>query len=174
MRRIARPATVQFIVVFAVFAFANICLLIDHPSQARAAALGEKETAMDPSSGSSGSPGSSMTAGTIRIQTPYTVKDTVSNSIPVREYLTRDGTVFGLAWKGRNHPDFAAILGSFYSEYQDLNSHRDSSGLRVRGGRRTLQGAHLILEKFGHMGALKGRAIIPSLMPAGVQFNDIK
>jgi hypothetical protein len=109
----------------------------------------------------------------VRVHAAFSVKEIVSNSVPVREYLNRDGTVFGMAWKGRNHPDFASILGTYYAEYQELNARHDS-GPRMRGGRRNLQGSHLIVEKFGHMGALKGRAYIPALIPAGVSTNEIK
>jgi hypothetical protein len=134
------------------------------------AALGEKET-LSPADQAA------FTAqdASIHVHSLYSVKNLTSNAVAVREYINRDGTVFGLAWKGRNHPDFSALLGGFYSEYQELNArHESTQGVRARGGRRTMQGAHLVVEKFGHMGALKGRAFIPGLMPAGVGANEIK
>jgi hypothetical protein len=140
-----------------------------------AVGLGEKEviTEADRASTNATSNATSSASGAVRIHAAFTIKEIVSNSVPVREYLTRDGTVFAMAWKGRNHPDFATLLGSYYAEFQEISARHDS-GPRVRGGRRALKGAHLTIERFGHMGALKGRAIIPSLMPAGVKVSEIR
>lgn len=130
------------------------------------AGLGDKESLSDADRTASN-------VSAVRTHSAFSIKEIVSNSVQVREYLNRDGVVFGMAWKGRNHPDFSSLLGSYYTEYEELNARRET-GPRMRGGRRSLQGAHLVIEKFGHMGALKGRAFIPSLIPAGVNTNEIK
>lgn len=133
-----------------------------------AAALGDREPP-----GSFDAQSEATTAG-IGFHPGYSVKKIVSNSTQVREFLRSDGTVFGLAWKGRNHPDFQALLGSYYTEYQELSTQRTTGVRRMRGGRRSMKGAHLVIEKFGHMGAIRGRAYIASLFPTGVTANEIK
>lgn len=132
------------------------------------AALGEKEASIEADRQTL-----SATMGAVTVQPKYTVREINSGSVAVREYLTKDGTVFGVAWKGRSHPDLSSLLGSYYSEYQEMASRRDSKA-RGRGGRKTVQGAHVVVEKFGHMRALRGRAYVPSLLPAGVNPNEIK
>lgn len=134
------------------------------------AGLGEKET-FDTTDAQT----ETVAAGVgLHVHAGYSVKVIVSNSTKVKEYLSGDGTVFGLTWKGRNHPDFSALLGTYFSEYQELNTQHATGVRRIRGGRRSLKGAHLVIEKSGHMGAIRGRAYIASLFPTGVTANDIK
>jgi hypothetical protein len=103
-------------------------------------------------------------------QANYTVKEIVSDATTVREYLTVSGVVFGLAWNGLAHPDLTTLLGSYASEYQEarqLTRHgRGQRHLRVRGSR-------VIVESWGHMRNLRGRAYLPALLPEGVSFNEI-
>lgn len=101
----------------------------------------------------------------------YTVVEVVSDATAVREYLSPSGVVFGIAWNGYVHPDLAQLLGSYWNEY--------SAALRkaahVFGRKRQLlETDNIVVEKWGHMRNLQGRAFVPGLVPAGVSVDEIK
>ncbi len=101
----------------------------------------------------------------------FTVHAIETGSNLVREYVSPSGIVFGIAWNGLTHPDLSLLLGAYAAEYQDasLTVPREPGRRRhqVKTGR-------IVVEKWGHMRNLRGRAYVPSLMPAGVSFDEIK
>jgi hypothetical protein len=48
----------------------------------------------------------------------YTVQEFESDANVVREYITRSGIVFAVAWNGLSHPDLTSLLGSYVGEYK--------------------------------------------------------
>jgi len=109
--------------------------------------------------------------GTTKVQKNYTVHEFNSDSTAVREYVSPSGIVFGIAWKGMVHPDLAQLLGSYADEYQEALKH--TSHLP---GRRRLQvkAERVVVEKWGHMRNLQGRAYDPNLIPSGVSVDEIR
>lgn len=101
----------------------------------------------------------------------YTVHEIYSASTVVREYVSTSGVVFGIAWQGLIHPDLSQLLGLYSGEYQEalLQTRRIK-------GRRSLQVKtnSVVVEKWGHMRNLQGRAYVPSLIPPGVSVDEIK
>lgn len=101
----------------------------------------------------------------------YTVHEIQSGTVSVREYVSAAGTVFGIAWSGMVHPDLGALLGSYKTEYQDgLKRTPRKKGRRQH----TVRGERVVVEKWGHMRNLQGRAYDPALLPAGVKADEIK
>jgi nitroreductase len=101
----------------------------------------------------------------------YSVHEIQSGGVTVREYVSSSGLVFGLAWNGRVHPELGALLGSYKAEYQDgLKASPRKKGQRAHA----VRGARVVVEKWGHMRNLKGRAYDPALLPAGVKADEIK
>ncbi len=101
----------------------------------------------------------------------YTVYQLNYDGTSVREYVSASGIVFGIAWNGLIHPDLTPLLGSYAAEYQE------ALGRTVRKyGERHLQvrAAHVIVQKWGHMRNLQGRAYDPDLIPAGVTVEEIR
>jgi hypothetical protein len=101
----------------------------------------------------------------------YTVQEIYSDATTVREYVSPSGVVFAIAWNGLIHPDLTPLLGSYASEYQEAirktprnPGHRS---LRVKTSR-------LVVEKWGHMRNLQGRAYAPALIPLGVTIYEIR
>jgi hypothetical protein len=89
----------------------------------------------------------------------------------VREYLTPQGVVFGVAWEGLIHPDLGTLLGSYASIWREA----DRRTPRAPGRRgRTVVAPHLVVETWGHMRHLQGRAYDPDLLPAGVTPDAIR
>jgi hypothetical protein len=105
------------------------------------------------------------------IRNGYTVHEITSDSTTVREYVAPSGIVFGIAWNGLVYPDLTPLLGSYFSEYQEALRHTPR-----KPGRRRLQVKtdRIVVEKWGHMRNLQGRAYSPALVPAGVDVNEIR
>jgi hypothetical protein len=81
----------------------------------------------------------------------------------IREYVSFDGKVFGVSWKGPSLPDLSQLLGSNFAEFQNT--------LQRRPGRRkaaVVRNSDLVVESTGHTRAFYGRAYLNSLLPAGV------
>ena len=81
----------------------------------------------------------------------------------VNEFVSSNGTVFGVSWQGQFHPDFRQLLGTHLTDLQ--------SGQRINAvGRRgvTIQNTDFVLVNVGHGHFFRGRAYIPSLVPANL------
>ena len=100
----------------------------------------------------------------------YTVQEVTTESATIREYLNLSGVVFAVAWNGLAHPDLNTLLGSFAGEYRAAKRQTE----RKRGQRRSrVQSGQVIVETWGHMRNLQGRAYLPALLPEGVSANEI-
>ena len=101
----------------------------------------------------------------------YTVHEIASGSTAVREYVSPSGIVFGIAWNGLIHPDLTQLLGTYAGEYEEALQQTPR-----QPGRRRLQVKtnRVIVEKWGHMRNLQGRAYAPDLIPPGVNIDEIK
>jgi len=101
----------------------------------------------------------------------YTVYQLEYGGASVREYASSSGVVFGIAWNGLVHPDLTPLLGTYAGEY-----HEALARTARRYGERHLEvkAAHVIVQKWGHMRNLQGRAYAPDLIPAGVSVDEIK
>ena len=108
---------------------------------------------------------------TVKTSTAYTVHEIRAEVMTVREYVSPSGIVFGIAWNGLTHPDLTPLLGSYASEYQKAMSHAHG-----QPGRRHVQVKTdgVVVEKWGHMRNMQGRAYVPALIPKGVSVDEIK
>lgn len=101
----------------------------------------------------------------------YTVQEFQSGATTVREYVSSSGVVFAVAWNGRVHPDLTTLLGSYAGEYQAaLRQTARKRGLR----RQDVRSDQVVVEKWGHMRNLQGRAYAPALIPSGVTNDEIR
>jgi hypothetical protein len=106
----------------------------------------------------------------IRSDARYTVHPmTLPSGTTVREYLSPQGKVFGVAWQGPVRPDLQMLLGQHFNEYEKQ--------MRDRRARR--QPVHvdtddLVVTMGGRMRALSGRAYLKSLLPPGVDADEIQ
>lgn len=99
------------------------------------------------------------------------VEITAASGLRVREYLTRDGTVFAVAWRGPVFPDLARLLGSSFKEYAAALAASAHPGLH-RSVR--VASSALVVESGGHLRAYAGRAYLPARVPAGVPVADLR
>jgi hypothetical protein len=109
--------------------------------------------------------------GAATVRDNYTIQTIESDATTVREYISPNGVVFGIAWNGLTHPDLTPLLGSYATEYREALRQTPR-----KPGRRTLQVKtdSVIVEKWGHMRNLRGRAYAPALIPPGVSIDEIK
>jgi hypothetical protein len=75
------------------------------------------------------------------------------------------------AASGISHPDLSVLLGAYKKEYeQALQSNRTPRGKRHS----QVASANIVVQKWGHMRGMKGRAYVPGLIPTGVTVDEIK
>jgi hypothetical protein len=112
----------------------------------------------------------SAAKGASTVHTSYTVQEVTSAATTVREYLNQSGVVFAVAWKGMVNPDLTTLLGAYAGEFQEAKQRNAGKHgqrqLRVKGSR-------VIVEIWGHMRNLQGRAYLPALLPEGVSVDEI-
>ena len=105
------------------------------------------------------------------VRNGYTVEEVDSGSTIIREYISPAGVVFAIAWNGLIHPDLDQLLGSYIDEYRKALQQTP----RTPGQRHIqLKTDRIVVEKWGHMRNLQGRAYDPALIPSGVSIDEIK
>ncbi len=89
----------------------------------------------------------------------------------VNEYVSSTGTVFAVTWRGHFVPDMQQIMGTYFDQYsaaiQSQQKHYGHRPLNV-----TQSG--LVVQTGGHMRDYFGRAYIPSLLPQGLNPDEIQ
>ena len=101
----------------------------------------------------------------------YTVHEMASGALTLREYVSPDGIVFGIAWNGLLNPDLNHFLGAYYGQYHEAKRQMP----RVHGRRSIrVRTNGLVVERWGHMRSLHGRAYVPALLPEGVNAAEIR
>jgi hypothetical protein len=101
----------------------------------------------------------------------YSVEEITSDATTVREFVSPSGVVFGIAWNGFVHPDLMQLLGTYWNEYKSVQQKSERAFGRKR---QKLTTSTIVVEKWGHMRNLQGRAYLPSMIPAGVTIDEIK
>ena len=95
-----------------------------------------------------------------------------STGTTIREYVSPDGKVFAVSWKGPFLPDLRQVLGDYFAEYQ-TEARRVREGRRARGPL-AIDTGDLTVVASGHTRSFTGRAIANRLMPAGFDKNTIQ
>jgi len=81
----------------------------------------------------------------------------------IREYVSFEGKVFGVSWKGPTLPDLSQLLGSSFAEFQNSLPPKPS-----RRKAAVVHNTDLVVESTGHTRAFQGRAYLNSMLPDGV------
>lgn len=89
----------------------------------------------------------------------------------VEEYVSSTGTVFAVAWHGHFMPDMQQLMGTYFNQYsaalQSQQKHFGHQPLNIKQ-------AELVVQTGGHMRDYFGRAYIPSLLPSGLDPDQIQ
>ena len=100
----------------------------------------------------------------------YTVKEiTLPSGTVVREYVSAEGKVFAVTWKGMSQPDLQQTLGTYFEQYK-------AAAAAPHAGHHHLQihQPELVLISGGHMRAWSGKAYVPVLLPPNFSVDDIR
>lgn len=100
----------------------------------------------------------------------YSIRKIINtDDVELHEFTDNNGLVFAMAWSGNSKPDMRAVLGSYYSRYNnEIN--------QPMAGRRpvVIQDADLVVQTGGLMNQFFGVAFLPQQAPAGVTLQEIK
>lgn len=87
----------------------------------------------------------------------------------VREFVSPEGRVFGMAWHGPFRPNFQQLLGTYFEQFAEAGkNHRRGTGPLI------IEQPGLVLYSGGHMRAFFGKAYVPAMLPQGVTADAIK
>jgi hypothetical protein len=89
----------------------------------------------------------------------------------VHEYLTRQGTVFAVTWKGPLPPDLHQLLGDYYARFQAAAAARVRPGMHRQV---TIATTDLVVQSSARPRSFGGVAYVPSLLPSGVSVTDLQ
>ena len=91
----------------------------------------------------------------------------------IKEYVSPDGIVFAVVWKGTGMPDLRLLLGEYFDDYRAGVSAARGRAPRLRQPFR-MKSERLVVEHAGHSRSLWGRAYLPTHVPAGIRPEDIQ
>lgn len=131
------------------------------------AALGESDASVE---------ADRQSVGGVRTSAPessYSIETITTTGLTIREYVTTDGMVFAVSWRGVGVPDLSLLLGGYFEEYENARLRSLRQEPKVRGPL-AFATADLIVETGGHMRDLWGRAVLRPLMPRSVTLQDIQ
>ena len=107
----------------------------------------------------------------------YTVHEIqAASGTVVREYVSGDGKVFAVAFKGPFLPDMGQLLGDYFAEYAAVRKAQVTQDPSLRRARRpvVVQDAGLNVQISGHPRAFAGTAYVPGMLPNGLRPEDIQ
>jgi len=140
------------------FLFISISIILNFPTRALGA-LGQNEDSVDKDIKTLSGTRISLT------NDEFTIHQITTSTNIIKEYVSKDGVIFGISWRGRVHPDLSVLLGSYFDEYKntEANSAKQKGHAPIE-----LKTSNLHIEKSGHMRDLRGRAFDPNLIPKGL------
>jgi hypothetical protein len=88
----------------------------------------------------------------------------------VREFVSPDGTVFGVAWEGPCQPDLQQVLGSYFEPMKQAVAAQQRHG----HGPIFVETSDFVFQQGGHIRSFHGRAYVPAMVPQGVDVTEIQ
>lgn len=105
-------------------------------------------------------------------QANYSVRDTtLPSGTLVREYVSDDGIVFAVSWKGQFQPNLRKLLGEQYFKTMTDYAEQKPAGKKSR---LEIEDPEVVIRSRGHMRSHEGRAWLPSHLPSGFSESDIQ
>jgi len=96
---------------------------------------------------------------------------TTPNGTMIREYVSPQGLVFGVAWQAPFMPDMTQLLGSYVTNLQTASrtqtQTRHLRGIIVRTN-------DFVIVSSGQMRHWRGNAYVPSLVPSNVSVEVVR
>ena len=90
----------------------------------------------------------------------------------VHEYVSSEGKVFAVAWRGPSMPPMQQILGTYFQQFSDgVQAHHAA---HVGRSPLNIQEPGLVVQSSGHPRGYFGRAYVPQMLPQGVTPDQIR
>jgi hypothetical protein len=89
----------------------------------------------------------------------------------VRQYVSVDGRVFGVTWRGPFRPDLSRLMGSHFAPFAAAAQAARAS--RTRRGPLDVRAQGLVVQMSGRTHAFHGRAYLPDLVPKGFPLEEM-
>ena len=87
----------------------------------------------------------------------------------VNEFVSPAGVVFGISWQGHSMPNLSQVLGSHLADLQQGQRTHVVPRRAV-----TIQGDDFVFSSVGHGRSFRGRAYVPSLVPANLKAEVVQ
>lgn len=102
---------------------------------------------------------------------PYSIQEIESGGVTLKEYVTADGVVFAVTWRGLSNPNLSQLLGTYYSDYRAEKARVPrQKGMRLEN----IRTSQVVVKRAGHMRDLQGQAYDVRLFPEGFTTGDLK
>ena len=88
----------------------------------------------------------------------------------VREFVSTEGTVFGVAWDGPLQPDLQQLLGSYFEPMKQAVAAQQRHG----HGPIVIDTSSFVFRSGGHARSFHGYAYVPAMVPQGVDVSEIR
>jgi hypothetical protein len=98
---------------------------------------------------------------------------TTSGGTLIHEYVTPQGKVFAVTWRGSFPPNLQQLFGSYFDQYQTAAA---ASAQMHPGMHRmlTVTQPDFVMQSIGRARAFHGKAYVPSLVPSGVAIATLQ
>ena len=103
----------------------------------------------------------------------YSIDTITVAGMQIKEYVSPNGVVFAVVWKGTGIPNLQLLLGEYYEEYRAGVRAARNRTPRVREPFR-MKSERLVVERAGHSRSLWGRAYLPDRLPPGIRLEDLQ
>lgn len=108
----------------------------------------------------------------VRTSQGYRVHElTTANGPTVREYVTPQGVVFGVAWQGHAVPDMNQLLGTYVTNLQTATPAQ-TKVRHLRGV--AVKTDDFVYSNFCRLRVCAGSAYVPSLVPSNVSAEVVR
>lgn len=109
------------------------------------------------------------TGATTGASTGWSTREvTLPDGLVEREYLTADGTVFAVAWRGSHRPELSVLLGTQYATQMSRNARELRRQGRGAHGSTSQAGETFAVQASTHQRSSIGVAWLPRMLPAGI------
>jgi hypothetical protein len=106
---------------------------------------------------------------TVTATAAYEIHEMKVSTGVVREYLAPGGLVFAVTWQDRRAPDLRQLLGAWFDRYtREARAHR--TGHHVL----SIDTPDFAVSTVRFQRGFQGRVILPGLMPAGVNRDELR
>jgi len=91
-----------------------------------------------------------------------------NDGVVLKEFVSPEGKVFGISWRGPSMPNLSQLLGSYFPAFHEANQSTN------RRGPLSIHAGPLVVETGGHPRAFRVRAYVANLLPRGVSEDVVQ